>query len=257
MNHKFKLDVPQWGDALTLLQTLLDGCSRLVFFDPQYRGVMDKLKYGNEGARQKERFKLPPMTGDYIDDCCREIARVLAPSGYLMAWTDTFNLCQAHHLRVADVLTCVDLIAWDNLRPGNGYRARRRGDYLAVLQKPPIRAKATWRDHGIPTRWPEKIDLTIYPRKLYPHAKPIGLIKRLIGAVTQPEDLVADPAAGSFVVMRAAHELGRRFIGCDISYGDEAYDAQADFAGSLDVTYGAVRSRVAAGGPGWEPRRPK
>jgi hypothetical protein len=97
MNHKFKLDVPQWGDALTLLQTLLDGCSRLVFFDPQYRGVMDKLKYGNEGARQKERFKLPPMTGDYIDDCCREIARVLAPSGYLMAWTDTFNLCQAHH----------------------------------------------------------------------------------------------------------------------------------------------------------------
>ena len=46
---------------------------------------------------------------------------------------------------------CVDLIAWDNLRPGNGYRSRRRGGYLLVLQKPPLRAKATWRDHGIPT----------------------------------------------------------------------------------------------------------
>jgi site-specific DNA-methyltransferase (adenine-specific) len=38
----------------------------------------------------------------------------------------------------------------------------------------------------------------------------------LIGAVTQPGDLVVDPAAGSFVVMRAADQLGRNFIGCDL-----------------------------------------
>jgi hypothetical protein len=39
-------------------------------------------------------------------------------------------------------------------------------------------------------------------------------------------------------------------------YGDEAppYDAAADFAGSLDDCYAAVRERVAAGGKGWEPR---
>ena len=58
----------------------------------------------------------------------------------------------------------------------------------------------------------------ISPRKLYPHAKPIGLITQLIGAVTLPGDLVVDPAAGSFVVMHAAHTLGREFIGCDITY---------------------------------------
>ncbi len=75
-----------------------------------------------------------------------------------MLWSDTFHLCEGDHLRIADVLKCVDLIAWDNLRPGNGYRTRRRGDYLLVLQKPPLRAKATWRDHGIPSRWPEKVD---------------------------------------------------------------------------------------------------
>jgi site-specific DNA-methyltransferase (adenine-specific) len=46
-------------------------------------------------------------------------------------------------------LKCVDLIAWDSLRLGNGYRSRRRGDYLLVLQKPPLAAKATWRDHGM------------------------------------------------------------------------------------------------------------
>ena len=38
------------------------------------------------------------------------------------------------------------------------YRTRRRGDYLLVLQRPPLRAKATWRDHSIPSRWAEKVD---------------------------------------------------------------------------------------------------
>jgi site-specific DNA-methyltransferase (adenine-specific) len=205
-------DIALRGDGLALLRSLPSGCAPLVFFDPQYRGVLDRLQYGNEGARQKGRFALSAMTDDFIDHCCREAARVLAPSGYLLRWMDTFHLCEGDHRRLADVLTCVDLIAWDSLRMGNGYRTRRRGDYLLVLQKPPLRAKATWRDHGIPSRWPEKVD-----RKAHPHAKPAGLIARLIGAVTAPGDLVVDPAAGSFVVMHVCNDMGRRFVGCDIA----------------------------------------
>jgi site-specific DNA-methyltransferase (adenine-specific) len=98
-----------------------------------------------------------------------------------------------------------------------GKRTRRQGDYLLIIQKPPI-TPSTWRDHGIRSRWLEKIDLKIYPRKLYPHAKPRGLITRLISALTNTGDLIIDPAAGSFVVMHAAHELERDFIGCDVSY---------------------------------------
>src|SRR5262245_15166077 len=130
-----------------------------------------------------------------------------------MRWIDTYGLCAAHHLRVADTLPCVDLIAWDNQRPGNGYRSRRRGDYLVVLQKRPLAASRTWRDRGIPSRWSEKVS-----RRVHPHVKPIGLTKRLIGAVTQPGDLVVDPAAGSFVITRATREFGRNFIGVDIAY---------------------------------------
>jgi site-specific DNA-methyltransferase (adenine-specific) len=215
LTTKFPTNVAQHGDALTLLQSLLAACSPLVFFDPQYRGGLDKLAYGNEGARQRERAKLPAMTSEYIDACCRAAARVLRPSGYLMLWADTFNVCEAHHRRIADVLSCVDLIAWDNLCMGNGYRSRRRGSYLFVLQKPPIVAKQTWSDHGIPDRWPEKVD-----RSLHAHIKPIGLIKRLIGAVTLPGDLIVDPAAGSFVVMHAALALGRNFVGCDLEWSE-------------------------------------
>jgi site-specific DNA-methyltransferase (adenine-specific) len=221
------LDVAIDGDALALLRSLPDSCVACAFFDPQHRTVLDKLKYGNEGARQKERCALPQMTDAYIDQCLREIARVVRPSGYLFLWTDTVQLCQAYHLTIADVLTCVDLIVWNSEAFGMGYRARRCGDHLLVMQRPPIRAKGTWSDHGIRDRWSEKVD-----RKIHPHIMPAALIRRLIAAVIAPGDLVIDPAAGSFTVMHVAHALDRRFVGCDIAYSgakSALYMRNADF----------------------------
>src|SRR5262249_51566754 len=49
----FVRNIAQQGDALDLLTSLPDACAALAFFDPQHRGVLDKLKFGNEGARQK------------------------------------------------------------------------------------------------------------------------------------------------------------------------------------------------------------
>ena len=50
---EYQFDVAQRGDALELSHVVPAGSSPLVTFDPQYRGVMDKLAYGNEGARRK------------------------------------------------------------------------------------------------------------------------------------------------------------------------------------------------------------
>jgi hypothetical protein len=61
---------------------------------------------------------MPQMTSEYIDDCCRAAARILSPSGYLLRWANAFQVCEGQHLRLADVLQCVDLIAWDNQRLG-------------------------------------------------------------------------------------------------------------------------------------------
>lgn len=52
-----------------------------------------------------------------------------------------------------------------------------------------------------------------------------------------PGDLVVDPAAGSFVVMHAAHALGREFIGCDLAFPESE---------ELDADFGTERSRPAA-----------
>jgi site-specific DNA-methyltransferase (adenine-specific) len=208
----FQRNVAQCGDALALLRSLPRVCGALMFFDPQHRSVLDHLKFGNEDSRQRGRAALPAMAEETIDAILIEGTGVLKPGGYLMLWADTFRICQAHHLRVAHALQTVDLISWDSERMGMGKRSRRRGDYLLILQKPPVSARS-WKDHSLTNRWAEKVD-----RKIHPHIKPIELTRRLIAAVTEPGDLVVDPAAGSFIVMRAAHALGRDFAGCDIAY---------------------------------------
>src|SRR5262249_34695861 len=106
----YQRNIPQHGDALALLQSLSDSCTRLGFFDPQHRDNLDKLKYGNEGARQRERCKLQQMLPEYIDACCREFARVLMPSGYLMQWMNAFQIGSGAHLRLAGALQVVDII---------------------------------------------------------------------------------------------------------------------------------------------------
>jgi site-specific DNA-methyltransferase (adenine-specific) len=221
------------GDALELLQTLPETCGACGFFDPQHRDVLDKQAYGNEGKKKQiARCKLPQMDRAYINECYLRFAHVLRPSGYLFTWVDAFGLMEGLHLPVTvrapknytkspPVLARVGLISWNNFGFGNGHRARSCGDFVLVLQRPPTLAKATWSDHSIRARWTEdwgdgnliaeKID-----RKIHPHQKPAGLIRRLIAAVTEPGDLVVDPAAGSFVVMHMALDLGRRFSGCDL-----------------------------------------
>lgn len=54
----------------------------------------------------------------------------------------------------------------------------------------------------------------------HPHAKPMGLEKALISAVTETGDYVLDPCAGGYTVLEACRQTGRNFIGGDIIYGD-------------------------------------
>ena len=46
----FQINTVQRVSALELLRLLPGTCSPLMIFDPQFRGVMNKLKFGNEGA---------------------------------------------------------------------------------------------------------------------------------------------------------------------------------------------------------------
>lgn len=205
-------DQPQRMDGLQLIGRLPKASIPLVFFDPQYREILDKQNYGNEGERQKERSRLPQMMPSTIREFIRAIDDILMPSGHLMFWTDKFNLCEGNvkPLFSNTELQIVGMIIWDKGKIGNGYRERSRGEFLAIIQKAPKKAKGVWALHDIPDVWPETKD------KSHAHAKPLGLLKKLIEAVTNPGDLVVDPAAGGYNVLEAAAWTGRRFLGCDV-----------------------------------------
>ena len=51
----------------------------------------------------------------------------------------------------------------------------------------------------------------------YPTQKPVALLERIIGASSNPGDLVLDPFCGCGTTIEAAHKLDRRWIGIDIS----------------------------------------
>lgn len=200
-------------DGLQLLSKIGNETIATAFFDPQYRGVLDKLNYGQH--RMKQRFDLQQMDEETIIRFIKEINRTLKKSGHLFLWVDKYHLCQGIIKWIAGTsLNVVDMITWDKGKIGMGYRTRRKSEYLLVLQKSPVKAKGFWNDHGIPDVWVEKAS------KGHPHTKPVELQRRLIAATTKVCDYVLDPAAGSFSVFEACKLLGGvDFIGGDIDYG--------------------------------------
>lgn len=201
-------------DGREFLAGLEPGSVAAAFFDPQYRGVLDKLAYGNEGERQKGRAQLSQMSEEIIIEFITGIERALRPSGHLFLWIDKYHLVEGVKPWFSNSkLDLVDMITWDKGRMGMGHRTRRVSEYLVVAQKPPRVARAVWTDRAIKDVWSEKLN----GRKGHPHRKPIGLQTRLIASVTEPGDLVIDPASGSGSVARATAQVeGRRFLGADL-----------------------------------------
>lgn len=204
-------------NGLHLLDLLDESSVKVVFFDPQYRGILDKMSYGNEGKnRGKERSSLPQMSEETIKDFLAKIERILKPNGYLFLWIDKFHLMEGvkKWFENFKTLEIVDMITWDKKKMGMGYRSRRRSEYCVVVQKEPRQAKSTWLLHNIPDVWEEKLVC-----KEHTHSKPIELQKQLILATSQENDLIVDPASGGYSVFMACLGVNRNFLGCDLKCG--------------------------------------
>ncbi len=216
-NSLIKENFKNKTDGLSLLKEIKDETIKVCFFDPQYRGVLDKLSYGNEGkGRGKDRSALPQMNEETIKAFLKEIDRVLLPSGYLFLWVDKFHLVEGIKpwFQEIEEIHTVDMITWNKQKIGMGYRTRRKSEYLIILQKEPLKAKSTWTIHNIPDVWDEKTT------KSHPHSKPLELQKQLLLATTNKGDYVCDPASGGYSVFEVCRETERNFIGGDIVFGD-------------------------------------
>ncbi len=218
-NATVKINFKNKINGFDLLSQVEDNSIKTIFFDPEYRGILDKMKYGNEGvSRGKERSALPQMDFDTIRKFFCEFERVMVPSGYLFLWVDKFHLVEGVQPWFASIpnLVCVDMIVWDKGKIGMGYRTRRKSEYLVIIQKLPKLAKSTWTLHNIPDVWNEKVE-----NKVHTHQKPLELQEALINATTKKGDFVMDVCSGSYSVFEACKKTKRNFIGGDLIYGED------------------------------------
>lgn len=134
-NSTYQLNCKNIANGLDLLKDINDETIAVAFLDPQYRGVLDKLKYGNEGqGRGKARCELQQMDEKTIIKFINEIDRVLQKSGHLFLWVDKFHLCQGVLDWITDTsLNLVDMIVWDKGKIGNRYGVIVQDENLNIL----------------------------------------------------------------------------------------------------------------------------
>src|SRR5664280_1256607 len=90
--------------------------------------------------------------------------------------------------------------------PGRRPRVKRYLDEMAGT-----RAGSVWTDLPNVHPWSNE-------RLGYPTQKPLALLERVIGASSNPGDIVLDPFCGCGTALVAAQKLDRKWIGIDVTY---------------------------------------
>lgn len=87
------------------------------------------------------------------------------------------------------------------------------GGYDTIIYQPDIptvNMHATWHDINI-------LNSQAHERLGYATQKPLALLTRIIRASSNPEDIILDPYCGCGTAVHAAEDIGRQWIGIDIS----------------------------------------
>lgn len=113
----------------------------------------------------------------------------------------------ANNSTTMDQWDAAGLIHW----PKNGGFPRRRDDKPFVAEQREVVVGDVWTDI-------DRLNQTAKERLGYPTQKPLALLERIISASSNPGDVVLDPFCGCGTAIAAAQELGRSWIGIDVTH---------------------------------------
>ncbi|KLL03604.1 MAG: adenine-specific DNA methylase [Mycoplasmataceae bacterium CE_OT135] len=156
------------------------------------------------------------QTPENIQEFLNEIGRILQPNGFCLLWIAKKKVLNAPPVNLPRQLKVVDFLIWDK-SPGLllGSWFRNQAEFAYLVQKEPFSSK-DFKDRSFGNVYQEKPKVILL--RVHPHEKPVGLNKRLIEAVTEEGDLVVDPCAGGFGVLRICQATNREFLGSDLNY---------------------------------------
>ena len=237
------------GDNLEFMRSLEEGKIDLIYIDPPFfTQTTQKSESSGKKIYYHDSWKSTNSYLHFLVTRVRRCHRLLKDTGVLCVHLDWRS---SHIMK----LWCDKIFGGDNFineivwaYNGGGYSKRaypRKHDNILIFSKSdkysfsieyksysknvqainrgnfggPFRAvnlergtpvTDVWSDIGTIIGWsPENVG--------YPTQKPLNLVGRLIKAFTNKEDIVADFFCGSGTTLVAAAQLGRNFIGCDIS----------------------------------------
>ena len=102
------------------------------------------------------------------------------------------------------------LIHWPKKAGAAGGFPRKRDDEPFVPEARMVQVGSVWTDI-------DRLNQTAKERLGYPTQKPLALLERIIEASSKPSDVVLDAFCGCGTALVAAQNLGRQWIGIDIS----------------------------------------
>ena len=199
------------GDCREILPQLPEASVDLILTDPPY---------GVDWEGRNESWKKSGFTKIQGDGDLQIMEAVMTFSDRLLKMDrHAYYFCSADET-VGDVCRMLPanqvfrrLMVWDKMGPGLGDLERDYGhQWEAIIYA--MKGDRKLLCEGRP------VDIFRYAKGgrdwVHPTQKPIGLIHELIGNSSNPGELVLDPCMGSGTTLRAAKDLGRRAIGCDV-----------------------------------------
>ncbi|MCS7318158.1 MAG: site-specific DNA-methyltransferase [Candidatus Dojkabacteria bacterium] len=218
----FKINDVIVGDCLNVMRNFPDECIDLVITSPPYNKkgkhggkLVEKVIYDNYGDDMSEE--------DYQKwqiEVLNEIYRILKPNGALFynhkVRYDDGNMIHPVIFLVKSKFIIWQEIIWNRAITGNirGWRFWNIDEriYWLVKQKP----KELIQNYAQMTSiWNIRVETE---HKIHPAVFPVDIPKRIIGAILGEEKgIVLDPFCGTGTTLVAAKEMGKDYIGIDIS----------------------------------------